>query len=193
MPWTAEPQIRSLGDKQAPPAASALPGVLFLEDLPRGEGRFLECCLDWQGQGVDQSGAGWRSPPQVPGLDCSHQPFPASSSTVSHPTPQQLLPSQMFSVPASSTAAAHRPTAPRVPSSVTPATGWTQSAAQGGVSMDSHPGGPDNTGVGLQSPLIYFKDIPHTPSPSPFPWRDSLLLLAHLTLSLCPHGAGWEK
>ena len=100
----------------------------------------------------------------------------------------------MFSVLASSAAADHRPTAPQVPSSVTPATGWTQSAAQGGVSMDSpQPGGPDNTGVGLQSPLIYFKDVAHTPSPSPFPWRDSLPLLALLTLSLCPHDAGWEE
>ena len=49
------------------------------------------------------------------------------------------------------------------------------------------PGGPDNTGVGLQSPLIYFKDVAHTPSPSAFPWRDSLPLLALLTLSLSAH------
>ena len=117
------------------------------------------------------------------------QGFPPSShNPMSHTNTSRRNPCRALL-----TAAAHRPTAPRVPSSVTPAAGWTQSAAQGGVSMDSHPGGPDNTGVGLRSPLIYFKDIPHTPSPSPFPWRDSLLLLAHLTLSLCPHGAGWEK
>ena len=87
-PWTVEPQIRSLSDKQAPPAASALPGVLCLENFPQGEERFLECCPDWQGQGIDQSGRDRGAPRRFPGFDCSHQPFPASSPTVSPPAPQ---------------------------------------------------------------------------------------------------------
>ena len=63
--WTVEPQIGRLTHKQAPPAASALPGVLCLENFPRGEDRFLERCPKWQQQ-VGQSGAGWRSPMRVP-------------------------------------------------------------------------------------------------------------------------------
>ena len=58
----------------------------------------------------------------------------------SWPAPQLPLPSQMSSVSTSSAAAGDRPMAPRGHSSITPAAGWTQSAAQGGVSMGSHPG-----------------------------------------------------
>lgn len=131
--WTEAPQIGRLTDKQAPPAASALPGVLCLEDFPRGEERFLECCPGWQRQEVGQSGAGWRSPTWVPGLDALTSPSLLPPPPCSQPAPQLPLPRQMSSV---WPALLQQATGPRLLGGTAPS--LLPQAAQGGVSMDSH-------------------------------------------------------
>lgn len=146
VPWhtvacTVEPQIGRLTDKQAPPAASAPPGVLCLENFPPGRGQVSRALSKLAAAGSRPEWGGTEEP-HVGSLALAALTSPSLVllPPCSRPAPQLPLPSQRSSVLASSAAAGDRPMAPWGHSSVTPATGWTQSAAQGGVSMDSHQG-----------------------------------------------------